>query len=249
MSPKRTNPALLLHNNFLRFMYGSAQIREAPFSYPVRMLHEFLTENRQLLIARCREKVAKRFEPTEGASSIEHGVPLFLEQLVETLQAELTTSDRGSVESEPTPAPTAIGRAAALHGAELLRRGFTVDQVVHDYGDVCQAVTALAVEQSSPISVDEFRTLNRCLDNAIADAVASFGEAHQVSLDRQSQTAKNSRADHTAEQRRLIAIAVQSFTAIKTGNIGPGGATGDLLEHTLTELVALTDRLEPPPVN
>ena len=73
---------------------------------------------------------------------------------------------------------------------------FTVDQVVHDYGDVCQAVTALAVEQSSTITVDEFRTLNRCLDNAIADAVASFGQARQFSLDRQSQTAQNSLATY-----------------------------------------------------
>ncbi len=212
------------------------------------MLHEFLTENRQLLIDRCKEKVAKRFEPTEAASTVEYGVPLFLQQLVETLQAELTTSARGSVESEPTPAPTAIGRAAALHGSELLRRGFTVDQVVHDYGDVCQAVTALAVEQSSPISVDEFRTLNRCLDNAIADAVASFGQGLQLSLDHQSKTAQNTLADYTADQRRLIAIALQSFTAIKTGNIGPGGATGDLLEHALKELQALTGRLDPPRV-
>lgn len=208
------------------------------------MLHEFLTQNRDLLIERCREKVAKRFEPTEAASTVEHGVPLFLQQLAETLQAELTTSARGSVESEPTPAPTAIGRAAALHGAELLRRGFTADQVVHDYGDVCQTVTALAIEQGSPISVDEFRTLNRCLDNAIADAVASFGQAHQVSLDRQAQTSQRSL---TANHRRLIAIARQSFTAIKTGNIGPGGATGDLLEHTLKELEAITDRLQSPP--
>ena len=42
------------------------------------MLHDFVTENRQLLIARCREKVAKRFGPAEAASSIENGVPLFL---------------------------------------------------------------------------------------------------------------------------------------------------------------------------
>jgi hypothetical protein len=118
--------------------------------------------------------------PQDGASAetpgtIDHGVPLFLQQLVETLQCEPGTHVRQGADSEPTPAPTEIGRAAALHGAELLRRGFRVDQVVHDYGDVCQCVTALAVEQEASISTDEFRTLNRCLDNAIADAVESFG--------------------------------------------------------------------------
>jgi len=194
--------------------------------------------------------MAKRFEPTKAASSIEHGVPLFLTQLAETLRVEQTTSARGD-DSEGTqpPPPTAIGRAAALHGAELLRRGFTVDQVVHDYGDVCQCVTALALEQATPISTDEFRTLNRCLDNAIADAVASFGEARQVSIDGQAKTSQQRLVDYTADHRRLVAIALQSFTAIKTGNIGIAGATGMLLEHTLKELDALTDRLQPTPVN
>jgi hypothetical protein len=211
------------------------------------MLHEFVTANRQRLIERCSEKVAKRSEPTGPVSLVEHGVPLFLEQLVETLKAEQTTSARGG-ESEPTPAPTAIGRAAALHGAELLRRGFTVDQVVHDYGDVCQAVTALAVEQSVTIASDEFRTLNRCLDNAIADAVSAFGEAKQASLDRDTHTSQQRLAEFTADHRRLIAITQQSLKALKTGNIGIGGATGTLLEHTLKELEALTERLQPTPL-
>src|ERR1700719_4557050 len=149
-----------------------------------------------------QEKVAKRFEPTEAASAVENGVPLFLEQLAETLKAEQTTSAR-SDDSEPVPAPTAIGRAAALHGAELLRRGFTVDQVVHDYGDVCQCVTALAVERATLISTDEFRTLNRCLDNAIAAAVASFGSARQTSIDRQAETLQQRLVAFTAEHRRL----------------------------------------------
>src|ERR1700733_8766109 len=208
------------------------------------MLHEFLTANRQLLITRCREKVSKRFEPTETPATIDHGVPLFLQQLVETLREEQGTHVR-SLDSEPTPAHTEIGRAAALHGAELLRRGFTVDQVVHDYGDVCQSVTALAVEQEEPISADEFRTLNRCLDNAIADAVASFGSAHQTSIDHQTETLQQRLGVFADEHRRLIDIAMQSFTAIKTGNIGISGATGTLLAHTLEELRSLTDRTLP----
>jgi hypothetical protein len=209
------------------------------------MLHEFLTSNRQILIARCREKVVKRFEPTESAATIEHGVPLFLEQLVETLKAEQKTDLREGVDTKPTPAPTPIGRAAALHGAELLRRGFSVDQVVHDYGDVCQCVTALAVEQEAAISVDEFRTLNRCLDNAIADAVASFGAAHLASIERQSESLQQRLDVYATEQRRLIDIAVKSVNAIRTGSVGIAGATGTLLTHSLQELLSLTDRSLP----
>jgi hypothetical protein len=208
------------------------------------MLHEFLTSNRQLLISRCREKVAKRFEPTETQATIDHGVPLFLQQLVETLRIEQTTSDRSS-DSQQAPAPTEIGRAAALHGAELLRQGFSVDQVVHDYGDVCQCVTALAVEQEVQISTDEFRTLNRCLDNAIADAVASFGSVRQTSIDRQAETLQQRLVVFSVEHRRLIDIGLQSLTAIKTGNIGISGATGTLLTLALEELRSLTDRTLP----
>ena len=225
-------------------MCGVAQTGRSGREYASVMLHEFLTSNRQLLISRCREKVAKRFEPTETEATVDHGVPLFLQQLVETLREEQNTDFR-SVESEPAPAPTEIGRAAALHGAELLRQGFTVDQVVHAYGDVCQCVTALAVEQNVPISTDEFRTLNRCLDNAIADAVASFGSARQTSIDRQAETLQQRLVVFTAEHRRLIDIAIQSLTAIKTGNIGISGATGTLLAHALEELRSLTDRTLP----
>lgn len=209
------------------------------------MLHEFLTSNRQVLINRCRDKVAKRFEPAETPGAIDHGVPLFLQQLVETLRDEQNTDIRTGVDSQPTPATSEIGRAAALHGAELLRRGFTVEQVVHDYGDVCQCVTALAVEQDVSISTDEFRTLNRCLDNAIADAVASYGSERETSIDRQAETLQQRLVFFAAEHQRLIDIAIQSLGAIKTGNIGISGPTGKLLDHALEELRSLSDRALP----
>jgi hypothetical protein len=209
------------------------------------MLHEFLTSNRQELIRLCRTKVAKRFEPTEIPAAIDHGVPLFLQQLVETLRLEQLTSERDDSEPAPTPTPTEIGRVAALHGAELLRLGYSVDQVVHDYGDVCQSVTALAVEQQVPISTDEFRTLNRCLDNAIADAVTSFGTAGQMLINGQAHTLQQRLAAFADEQRRLVDIAIQSYAAIKTGNIGLTGATGTLLIHALDELRSLAERTLP----
>jgi hypothetical protein len=209
------------------------------------MLHDFLTSNRQELISRCRTKVAKRFGPTGTPAAIDHGVPLFLQQLVETLRVEETTSARGEAEPTATPAPTDIGRAAALHGAELLRLGYSVDQVVHDYGDLCQSVTALAVEQHIPISTDEFRTLNRCLDDAIADAVAAFGCARETSIVREAESLQHRLAIFVDEHRRLVDIVNQAFSAIKTGNIGVTGATGTLLIHALDELRTLVERTLP----
>jgi hypothetical protein len=64
-----------------------------------------------------------------------------------------------------------IDRSAGRHGEDLLRMGLTIAQVVHDYGDVCQAITDLANKLEVPITGEEFRLLNLCLDDAIAGAV------------------------------------------------------------------------------
>jgi hypothetical protein len=209
------------------------------------MLHEFVTSNRLELIARCRNKVEKRLSPTEIPLALDHGVPLFLQQLVETLRLEQREPHPAAFEVERSPAATEIGRAATVHGAEMLRRGHTVDQVVHDYGDVCQAVTELAVENNKLIAAGEFRTLNRCLDNAIADAVTSFGSAHQVLLGDQAETLQQRLHYFSLEHRRLTDIALQAYAVIKSGKIGAAGATGTLLAKTLEDLRSLTDRTLP----
>jgi hypothetical protein len=209
------------------------------------MLHEFLTSNRTELIARCRNKVARRLSPTEIPLAIDHGVPLFLQQLVETLRLEQREPPGATGETDPSPAATDIGRAATVHGAELLRLGYSIDQVVHDYGDVCQSVTELAGEHDERISTGEFRTLNRCLDNAIADAVTSFGRARQVLLDDQAETLEQRLHYFALDHRRLVDIALQSYAVIKSGQVGATGSTGTLLFHTLEELRSLTDRTLP----
>src|SRR5688572_13769107 len=140
------------------------------------MLHEFLTANRPELIQRCKDKAGARYQPTLTPDAVDQGAPLFLAQLAETLlleqQADTKREPRAAHEKSPKADDdgATIGRSAALKGAELQRLGYSLDQVVHCYGDVCQAITGLAIERAAAISTDEFRTLNRCLDNAIADA-------------------------------------------------------------------------------
>ncbi len=206
------------------------------------MLHELLTTNRIELIRRCRTKAAKRFAPGAIPAALDHGVPLFLQQLIDTLQREQLTKNRRPAEPQSAPVNSAIGRSAALHGADMLGQGYSVDQVVHDYGDVCQAATELAIEQNAAIGTDEFRTLNRCLDDAIADAVAAYGSARQTTVNGEAKAVQDRLQVFAGEQRRLLDIAIQSYSAIKTGNIGVTGATGALLLHALFELRSLTTR-------
>ena len=142
------------------------------------MLHEFLLTNQEELIERCRAKVGLRLPPPATASALKYGIPRFLAQLIRTLEIEETSEPLRSLEVSGAgggrSASSEIGITAAQHGLELLQQGFTVDQVVHDYGDLCQSIMDLAFDRRQPIDVDEFRTLNRCLDNGIADAVKEF---------------------------------------------------------------------------
>lgn len=213
------------------------------------MLHEFLSEHRAELIRRCRAKVSRRAAPPVTELELEHGVPIFLEQLVEALRREQQTpSNHDGVLDSRRSTATSIesSRTAALHGRQLLEKGYSVEQVVHDYGDICQSVTELATEKTAPLGLDEFRTFNRLLDNAIADAVSSFGRHRDESIaargERDQREWRGSLGD---EQRRLLATAVQAFAALKVGNIGLRGATGALLEASLTKLRDLIDAALP----
>jgi hypothetical protein len=214
------------------------------------MLHEFLSVNRNEVIRRCRAKVSRRDSPPVTALELEHGVPLFLEQLVEALRCEQETPaskpDGILDSSRKTAVSIENSRTAAVHGKELLAKGYTVDQVVHGYGDICQSVTELATETDAPISVEEFHTFNRLLDSAIADAVTSYGSHRDASVSaRKEQGQVEWRGTLGDEQRRLLNTALQAFTALKTGNLGLRGATGTLLEMSLTRLRDLVDKSLP----
>ncbi len=68
-------------------------------------MHSFLIAHSAELIARCRQKVAQRRATKAGDAELEHGIPLFLNQLIKTLQIEQT--------SEPLYSRKVSGPAAA----------------------------------------------------------------------------------------------------------------------------------------
>ena len=211
------------------------------------MLHEFLSDNESELIHRCRAKAAERPLPASVKEALQHGIPIFLRQLIQTLEIEQTGDPLRSLEiSGPAgggkPVMSKMGETAATHGRELLDHGFTIDQVVHAYGDACQAITDLAVERRIPFQMDEFRTLNRCLDNAIANAVTEYSYQRDVSIANKQAQATNERLGILAhELRNLIQTATLTFSAIKAGNVGFSGATAKVMDRTLVALGRLVD--------
>jgi len=193
------------------------------------VLHEFITSHRDPIIARTREKLTDRPWPLASTSELEHGVPLFLTQLSETLRLETT----------PTPfSQKAIGASAAKHGRELRAMGFNISQVVHDYGDICQAITEIAVEQGLPITTEEFHTLNRCLDTAIAEAVS---EHARITTESRS-TEEIERSGQLAhETRDILNTALLAFHTLKRGTVAINGSTGTVLGRSLMSLRDLVD--------
>jgi hypothetical protein len=195
----------------------------------VTPLHEFIGVNREELIRRCKVKVATRASGSSATAKAattkdDPGVPRFLDQLVDELR------DGPSNTHE-------ISKAAMQHGHDLLMQGFTVSQVVHDYGDVCQSVTDMAMETNAPIATEDFRTLNRCLDDAIAGAVTEHARGQQVGRDGQS-----------SELLNLANGAITAFEVLQTGTIGIAGTTGSLVHNSLKKMVALLDRPVSDPV-
>lgn len=194
------------------------------------MLSDFVRANRTAIIARAQARAATRTAPKASEAELANGIPAFLDQLCEALRLAGVSDD---VDHED------LGNSARRHGGDLLRMGLTVAQVVHDYGDVCQAITTLAVEQEAPIPPDEFRTLNLCLDDAIAEAATEFARQREGAILAHG-TERLGVLAH--ELRNHLNTGMLSFEMIKTGQVAPGGSTARMVDRSFLGLRNLIDR-------
>jgi hypothetical protein len=178
----------------------------------------FIGEHRDELIKRCGAKVADSSAPPLTQAETDHGVRLFLDQLCEELL-------------DGTSKTHEITQSAMKHGHELWLRQLTISQVVHSYGDVCQSVTDLAAESGARISTNDFRTMNRCLDDAIAGAVTAYGQECDLAREGESH-----------ELRGLVDTAIMTFEVLRACQVGVGGNTGKALNLNLQAIRAHVDR-------
>jgi signal transduction histidine kinase len=212
------------------------------------MMYRFLANNRDELIARCKAKVAERPKRAATEEQLKNGVPIFLEQLQRTLQAEELGEADESLRISGASGGDALnisemGVSATAHGKQLLELGFTVDQVVHDYGDLCQAITDLACERDAPFGIDEFRSLNRCLDNAIADAVTEFSFQRDAAMARRQVGVVTERWGFVVhELRNALGAAMLAVNALEAGSLPVAGATGAVLKRSHAALKTLIDQ-------
>jgi signal transduction histidine kinase len=186
------------------------------------MLHDFIIANRTEIIERCRVKLAARAAPRVTNFELDRGVPMFLDQFLEVVRSAAGPS-------------TAMSSNASQHGGAMLHQGFTVAQVVHDYGGICQAITELAVETKAPITALEFKTLNLCLDDCIAAAVTEYARQRAA-----EGTERTGRFAH--ELGGLLHSVGLAFEVLKSGEVGMGGSTSKVIDRSLAGMTKLIER-------
>ena len=111
----RIEPLWGISGNYTLLLQMRAVMRQIVPRNGDLLLAEFITTYRDAIIARARQKLTARPWPSASPRELQNGVPLFLTQLSETLQA----ASAGLPYSK-----AAIGSGATRHGRALLAAGF-----------------------------------------------------------------------------------------------------------------------------
>jgi signal transduction histidine kinase len=91
----------------------------------------------------------------------------------------------------------------------------------------------LRLEQQAPITIEEFHTLNRCLDTALAEAVTEHGRVTAA----RTMTEETHRLGHILHEfRNHLQTAVMAYDVLKRGTVAINGSTGAVLGRSLMEL-------------
>ncbi len=195
-----------------------------------KVLHELIAANRREILAQALTRAVERGTSDKTAGQLAHGLPVFLDQLCEVLR---------KVALRDVVDHAKITTSAGQHGDDLFHQGLTVGQVINGYGDLCQIITGLAVDQSASISAREFLTLNLCLDDATAGAVTAYAGQRERAI-RDEGTERLGFLAH--ELRNALGAATLAFGSIKAGVVAIGGSTSAIVDRSHMRLQSLIDR-------
>ena len=220
-------------------------------------LPEFLRTNEKAILTSTEAKSLQLAGAGPSSQHMKRGLPIFFNQLLSVLEqappapAESAIDKEGMIKAayaadEPAIAMAAgcpyeaeVAKSAGAYGTELQKLGYTLSHVVHGYGAICQVITELALAKEVAITTGEFRQLNQCLDTAIAGAVTTF-QAQRTVGDTARETEHLGFLAH--ELRNALSIVNVSLRLIKSGTVGFGGSTGQVLDRALKRIQELIDR-------
>lgn len=212
-------------------------------------MYRFLSDNRDELIARCTLKLSARTDVIHTDEQLSSGVPMLLAQLVGIL-GKTTPSypqSHGFCEcrSRLQCTETELKESARTNGKAMLALGYSIEDVVRSYGDLCQSITQLAFERNAAFNVSDFGCLNRCLDEAIAQAVTAFSQQRMELLLKSRIAVENQKKGYLVHEiRNALGTATYAIRALELGNMTLSGATGAVLKRTLAGMTELISKSE-----
>lgn len=192
-------------------------------------------ERRRELVRRWEIEVRERLvDDSIACAEIVDTLTSFLDELTVELERALFPA-LGTHHTGPMSA------VASAHGVQRLRLGFSVAEVVREYGLLHDAILALAEESHYALRPIESRVLSRAISRATASAVTEY--ARRRDDDQQQQTAEHF-AFIAHELRNPLASARLAFAMLlRKGTVTPSRATevvtrslgrvGDLIDHAL----------------
>lgn len=200
------------------------------------MLHEFLTNERQHILALCAKKLSVLADSRTSSKEMEVGLPVFYNELIEVLRTDEETRN----DHNDKLLMSIHNYSATRRGKESFRLGYSISQVVHGYGALCQAITEyIGLKGGEPVYAREFNRLNFCLDIAIAEAVTEFNKSENENVSK-DEIKRMGFLVH--ELRNSLNLAVMAHQMIKSGKVGINGNTNQVLQDAHERMREIIDR-------
>jgi signal transduction histidine kinase len=196
-------------------------------------LHELLAAKRDDIMLRWKAQVQGTLvaESMPTFELVDH-LPEFLEEIRAALRA-----DAGLTSVGPTPEESS---AAAGHGEQRLRLGFSLDSVVREYGALRTAIVATVIDAGGEVTFRELQVVFDSIITGIAHAVSEYSHQRDAELLRHAN-------EHFAfiahELRNPLGSAQMAFLLLKKkGQIAAEGRAVGALEQGLQQASELIDQ-------
>ncbi len=147
-----------------------------------------------------------------------------LPRLLDALALELAAVSHGAVPA----APAASARSPA-HGAQRLRDGYRIDEVVTEYHVLRTCLLDLAAAHGVPVDGVCARTLHGALDRAIAEAVGAYVRERAAERTRQQAEYLKFLAHDLRSPLGAIVLAVDALEQALPEPTGDGALVGRML--------------------
>lgn len=191
------------------------------------MLHEFLAKERKNIIDTAKRKAVAARWGRLSSGIAEEGWNHFFDELTGLLMAD--PSQDGQTNRD---------RRSGEVGAEYLRLGYAITEVVQTYTLLYQAIMESATSVKLQITENELEKLSRSLDSAIADVVTQFETAQTKAQDLKEGVRIGFLAH---ELRNSLQSATIALELIDSGSVSMRGQTSGLLKSSLQRMAELID--------